>query len=338
MATTADAQNLFTDQVTGEPIDPRLDPQAREVAQAAARSGGLPAEMGAKRAAFDRVFAELSGPPEPVREARDLAVPRPGGGTVPVRVYRPAEGALPVVVFTHGGGFEKGSLASHDAALRALANRAGALVLAVDYRLAPEHRFPAQTDDAFAALRWAASAEGAAAIGADPARVAVAGDSVGGNLAAVSAIRARDAGGPRLALQALFYPVTDATLSSESWRRFALGPWLTRDYEMNALQRHYLPPGHDPRDPLVSPLFVADARGLPPAFVADAEFDGYRDEGQAYAARLREAGVPVDARVYPGQVHDFLLMAGKVDASRRLVGDAGAALRAAFAATGAAAR
>lgn len=144
------------------------------------------------------------------------------------------------------------------------------------YRLTPEHQFPAQTDDAFAVLNWVH--DNADKLSIDGTRLAVAGDSVGGNLAVVNAIRARDAGRVKVSYQALFYPVTDVTLSSNSWKSFAAGPWLTRDYEMHALNKAYLPSGHNPKEPLVSPLY-ANVQGLPPAFVADAQFDGYRDEG-----------------------------------------------------------
>jgi acetyl esterase len=158
----------------------------------------------------------------------------------------------------------------------------------------------------------------------------VGGDSVGGNLAAVTAQRARDEGGPGLAFQLLLYPVTDLALETGSWNSFADGPWLSREYERHALHVQYLAGAESPEHPYVSPLRAADLSGLPPAFVADAEFDGYRDEGQAYAARLADAGVAVDARVYPGMIHDFALMAGRVDASRTLLHDAAAALRAAL--------
>ncbi len=317
---------MFTDLVTGNPIDPQLDPQARAIVEDAVKSGGLPAEIHAKRRAFDALFIELGKPPEPVYQIENLSVPTPNG-VVTIRIYRPQAGKLPVVVYTHGGGFEKGSLNSHDAALRMLANRSGCIFVAVDYRLTPEHKFPAQTDDAFAVLNWVY--DHADQLDTDTTRFAVAGDSVGGNLAAVNAIRARNAERFNVSYQVLFYPVTDVTLSSQSWRSFAEGPWLTRDYEMNALNNNYLPAGHDPRDPLVSPLY-ANVEGLPPAFVADAEFDGYRDEGQAYAQKLKDAGIPTIAKIYPGTIHDFLLMAGKLDAAKTLIEDAASALCTAF--------
>lgn len=317
---------MFRNLVTGNSIDLQLDPQAKVLLEEAAKSGGLPSEINAKRKAFDTLFVELTGNLEPIYKVEDSSVPNPNG-SIPIRIYRPKTGKLPAVIYTHGGGFEKGSLNSHDAPLRMLANRSGCLFVAVDYKLTPEHKFPTQTDDAFAVLNWVHDNADSLEVNAD--RIAVAGDSVGGNLAAVSAIRARDAGRLNVSYQLLFYPVTDVTLSSESWRSFADGPWLTHAYEMNAVNRVYLPDGHDPKDPLVSPLF-AKVEGLPPAFVADAEFDGYRDEGQAYAQKLKDAGISVIAKVYPGQIHDFLLMAGRFDATKTLIEDAASALRTAF--------
>jgi acetyl esterase len=314
---------VFTDRVSGEPIDDRLDPQAREIAVGAARGGGLPAERAAKRAAFDELFIGLSGRSEPVHEVTDEQVPW-FSGTVGVRVYRPSAGVLPAMVYAHGGGFEKGSLASHDALCRRLANDAGVVVVAVDYALAPEAGHPVQSDQVLAVLRWVA--ESAGELRVDPQRLAVGGDSVGGNLAAVTAQRARDEGGPALAFQLLLYPVTDLALATDSWDRFADGPWLSREYERRALVEQYVAGATGIDDPRVSPL-RGDLAGLPPAFVADAEFDGYRDEGQAYAEQLRAAGVTAEGRVYPGVVHDAALMAGALDAGRQLITDAAAALR-----------
>lgn len=316
------AAPLFTDKLTGEAIDARLDPDVYAIASAGARSDRLPREIGAKRAAFDKLAKDLAGAPETVMRVENLKA-----GDVPIRLYRPGEGLVPALLFTHGGSFEKGGLDSHDAALRLLANRCHCVIVAVDYRLAPEHKYPAQIDDAYTALRWAAA--NARALEILPDKFAVAGDGAGGNLAALVALRARDERGPKIIYQALLYPVTDLSLTSESWRRFADGPGLSAAGEANALQGQYLPAGHDPKDPRVSPLY-ADLKGLPPAFVAGAEFDGYRDEGQAYAEKLRTAGVPAEGRVYPGQIHDFLLMPGKVEASRRLIDDVAARLRRAF--------
>jgi acetyl esterase/lipase len=312
--------------VSGQALDAEIDPAAYAIAAAAARSGGQPPSLDVKRAAFDAAFKELGGRPERVLHVRDEVVRSPGGG-IPVRTYRPGEGIMPLLLYMHGGGFEKGSLDSHDAPLRILANACHCVIVSVGYRLAPEHRYPAQLNDAFAVLRWAAA--NTERLEVDPARFAVAGDSVGGNLAALVAIRARDEGGPPLVYQALLYPVTDLSLSSESWKRYADGPWLSAAYEAKVLRGQYLAAGQDPRDPKVSPLH-ADLAGLPRAFVATAEFDGYRDEGQAYAAKLAAAGVAAEHKVYPGQIHDFFLMPGRVPAARQLNEELAARLRRAF--------
>ena len=309
------------DGLEGQAVDARIDPAAYPVAAAAARAGGLPAGLNAKRAAFDAAAKELGGRPERVLHVRNVIVPGPGGD-LSVRTYRPGEGIMPLLLYAHGGGFEKGSLDSHDAPLRLLANGCHCVIVSVGYRLAPEHRYPAQVDDAFAALRWAAA--NAERLEVDPTRFAVAGDGAGGNLAALVAIRARDQGGPPLIYQALLSPVTDLSLPSESWER-----GLSATNEAKALGGQYLAAGQDPRDPDVSPLY-ADLAGLPPAFVANAELDGHRDDGKAYAAKLAAAGVPVEHKVYPGQIHDFFLMPGKVPAARQLNEELAARLRRAF--------
>jgi acetyl esterase len=319
---SAQAAPLFTDRLTGEAIDARIDPAAYEIAATAVRSGELPSDMSAKRVAFDKLARDLAGEPETVMRVENLKA-----GAVPIRLYRPGEGLMPAIIFTHGGSFEKGSLDSHDAPLRLLANRCHCVVLAVDYRLAPEHKHPVQIEDAYTVLRWAAA--NAKALEILPDQFVVAGDGAGGNLAAMVALRARDERGPKIIYQALFYPATDLSLGSETWRRFGGGPWANAADEAKALRERYLPAGLDPKDPRVSPLY-ADLKGLPPAFVAVTEFSGYRDEGQAYAARLRAAGVPAEGKAYAGQLHDFLLMTGRVEASRQLIDDVAARLRRAF--------
>ncbi|MBD2774027.1 alpha/beta hydrolase [Iningainema tapete] len=320
-------QPSFKNLVTGEVINQRLDPQALAVLTKVAQGGPPPTDIPGKRAAFNKIFNLLSGPPEAILKVENLTIAS-SGGKLPIRLYRPKEGKLPVLVYYHGGGFNKGDLNSHDAALRSLANRAGCLIVAVDYRRTPEHQFPAQIDDAFTTLKWVA--ENAARIGANAEKIAVGGDSVGGNLAAVTAMRSRDQKGPKLVFQLLMYPVTDVTLSSQSWQEFANGPWLTRDGEYEGFHKLYLPAGIDPKQPYVSPLFAPNLKGLPPALVVDGEFDPYRDEGQTYAKRLQAAGVPVTATVYPGMIHDFFLMAGATDAGKRLIQQSASALQNAF--------
>jgi acetyl esterase len=236
--------------------------------------------------------------------ARDVTC-RTAAGSVPARLYAPPGAASSaLVVFFHGGGFVFGSLDSHyDVTCRALCAGAGCHVLSVDYRLAPEHPFPAAVLDADLALDWAAAE--AAALGADPRRIVLAGGSAGGNLAAVAALRARDRGGPRACGQLLFYPVTDAPGPTPSYRDFAEGFYLTRA-DMDWFWRQYVPDPARGTDPAAAPLRAPDLAGLPPALVATAGHDPLRDEAEAYAARLRQAGVPVLLQRYPGMIHGFL--------------------------------
>jgi acetyl esterase len=236
---------------------------------------------------------------------------------------------MPGVVFFHGGGWVRGSLQTHDNPCRALANAGQCVVVAVDYRMAPEHRFPAAIDDALAATRWVA--DNAARLGIDASRLAVVGDSAGGNLAAVVALLARDQGGPPLRFQVLIYPVIDPNFDTPSYLANAQGYMLTRE-AMRYYWREYLGPEGDPSDWRASPLRAADLTNLPPALVITTEFDPLRDEGRAYADRLREAGVPVEFHEYPGMVHGFITAAGVVDAANALVKQTGAALRQALAA------
>ena len=276
-----------------------------------------------------RLF-EAATPPGPradVASVEDRAVPGPEGD-VPVRVYRPRdEAGLPVLVYFHGGGFVIGSLETHDQPCRLLANAAGCVVVSVGYRLAPEHRFPAAPEDCYAAARWVA--ENGDALGADPARLAVGGDSAGGNLAAVVSQLARERGGPAIAHQLLIYPVTNHAFDTPSYADNAEGYLLTREM-MQWFWGHYLEREADGATPLASPLRAPDLAGLPPAHVISAEFDPLRDEGEAYAERLREAGVPTVLKRYDGMIHGFLGMTEGVDAARAAVHEMAAELRKAF--------
>jgi acetyl esterase len=249
------------------------------------------------REGFESEAAEAWGEIDDVAEIVDADL-----DGVPARIYRPmSDEMLPAVVYTHGGGWVVGSVESYDAFCRTLAARAPAVVVSVDYRLAPEHRFPAALEDAWNATRWVA--EHAAGLGADPQRLVVAGDSAGGNLAAVVARRARDAGIP-LALQVLVYPVTDANLDSSGYARLGEGLNLSRA-KMAWYWECYLGDA-DPRHPDASPLRADDLAGIAPALVQTAEYDPLGDEGAAYAQRMREAGVPVTSTHYAGQIHGFL--------------------------------
>ncbi|MEV5013569.1 alpha/beta hydrolase [Streptomyces sp. NPDC053780] len=269
-----------------------------------------------------------AGTPEPVREVHDLSFDGPDG-PLPLRVYRPSgEGPLPVLVYFFGGGWTLGSLDTSDALCRHLANSAGCLVVAVGYRLAPEHKFPAAPRDCFAGLRWAA--EHAGRFGGDASRLAVAGDSAGGNLAAAVTLMARDEGGPDLVTQVLVYPNTDYLADTPS-RRENTDPLLFNDKSVHWYWDNYLATPRDGTHPLASPLRAPDHSGLPPALVITAEYDPLRDEGESYAARLRASGVPVESTRYPGLAHGFFTMSGTLDAARRAVGQVAAHLRTAFA-------
>ena len=277
------------------------------------------------RAGHEAETRHLSGPGEPVAEVRDIEVESPCGG-IHVRVYRPeADGPLPVVAYLHGGGWMIGSIESFDTVVRALANASGAIVASVDYRLAPEHPFPAGLEDCLCAVRWLAAH--AAELGGDPRRLAIAGDSAGGNLATVVARRLR--GEVELRLQALIYPVTDAGVNTPSYRDFGEGYGLTAA-SMHRFWNLYLD-GADGMHPDASPLRADDLAGSPPALVLTAACDPLRDEGEAYADALREAGVPVEARRVDGTVHGFWRWLAATSVSRRTVEEVGAAMRAALA-------
>ena len=269
----------------------------------------------------------LAPDPMPVAETRDLAIPGPGG-PIPARLYRgAATGTLPVLVFFHGGGWVVGGIESHDTVCRHLASRASCAVVSVDYRLAPEHKFPAAVEDCLAATAWVAG--NAAALGVDAARLAVGGDSAGGNLAAVVSMLARDRGAPRITHQLLIYPATDAAMRHESIGRFAEDYVLTRA-TMRWFYDQYLRAPEDAADWQASPLAAPDLKGLPPAYVLTAGYDPLCDEGDAYAARLAAAGVAVTHRAFPGQVHGFAMNGKIIRAAETALDEIAAALRAAW--------
>lgn len=260
------------------------------------------------RQARGRLTAAYAGRPVPVDTVQDVEI----DGPVPLKArhYAPPEpgGPHPLLVYYHGGGFTYGDLDTHDGACRILCRHAGAHVLAIDYRLAPEHPFPAAVDDAWAALRWAF--ENAHRLGADPGRVGVGGDSAGGNLAAVSSQIAARAGGPAPALQLLIYPATDMTTRHRSRELFREGFLLT-DPEMDWYTDNYLGTARaHAGDPRASPLVAKHLSGLAPAFVVTAAFDPLRDEGEAYARALQAAGTPTTLRRFPGFIHGFINAAG----------------------------
>jgi acetyl esterase len=275
-------------------------------------------------------FSALAGRAEMV-SVTDRTFPGPAGD-VPVRVYVPTAepGPRPVLVYFHGGGWVIGDIESHDATVRVLAAASGVTAVAVDYRLAPESPFPAAVDDCLAAVRWVAEPSTAADLAIDPGRMAVGGDSAGGNLAAVVAQQLRDTG-PALRFQLLVYPVTDMHLSYRSIDENADGYFLTKA-DMMWFRGHYC--GTDNwKDPRLSPLLAADeaVRGVAPALVITAEYDPLRDEGEAYAAKLQAAGVDAKASRYDSVIHGFFSMGDLVPEGKAAIDEAAAALRAALA-------
>jgi acetyl esterase len=312
-----------------------LDPQAQAVLDLIRQSGvpsyeTLPPAMARQfyRAGRDRLTPDAPA----LAETRDLAATG-RNGAIPLRLYRPlgaAVGAmLPALVYYHGGGWVIGDLDTHDVVCRQLANRAGCVVVAVDYRLAPEHAFPAAVEDAFDALCWVR--DQAASLGIDPRQLAVGGDSAGGNLATVAALLARDGGSIRLRYQLLIYPATDFIGHYESQERLAEGYLLTRANQA-WFQNQYLPNGTDRADWRASPRHAPSHAGLPPAYVLTAGYDPLSDEGEAYAQTLEAAGVAVTRRHFAGQIHGFITMGRVIDAAGIALDEAGDALRAAFAA------
>lgn len=281
------------------PVDPRLKP----VLAVAARARDDELTMPARRLASTiqaRQLGRLVMRPGPRVPSREVMVPVEGG-SIRVRLYEPAGVArpAPLHVFLHGGGWCVGDLDQRDPRCRTIADGAGCVVASVDYRMAPENAFPVPRDDCYAALRWLVDHAGE--LGVDPTRVSVGGESAGANLAALLCLLARDRHGPVLCFQWLDVPATDLTMTQPSVERLGTGYGLTK-VDMDRYVAEYLA-GHDPEDPGASPLFADDLAGLPPALIATMEYDPLRDDGLAYAARLREAGVEVLHRDLPGMVH-----------------------------------
>ena len=304
-----------------------LDPQLQSMRENAVAAGVRPLytlSVDEARAADLAAIRAAAGTGEPVRHVTDRHLPGPAGD-LPIRVYRPVDTAepLPTLVYFFGGGWALGSIDTSDEICRALANAVPCQVVTVGYRLAPEHKFPAAVDDCRAAVAWIAA--NAAELGVDPDRLAVAGDSAGGNLAAAVTL----ARGPALAAQVLVYPNTDYRGDTESMREND-DPAAFNRRSVAWYWGHYLADPDDGRDPAASPLLAEDLSGLPPALVITAEHDPLRDEGERYAERLREAGVPVVATRYAGMAHGFFAMSGVVDAAGEARAEVAAFLRARF--------
>ena len=304
-----------------------LHPEARAVIEAGPDLEPVevtPDELRAVFAAHHRPSPNLA----PVGDVSERLIPGPGGD-LRIRVYRPeGDGPFPAFVWFHGGGWVIGSLDENEATCRVLCRDARAVVVSVEYRLAPEHRYPAAAQDAYAAVTWVYAH--AAELAADPTRIAVGGESAGGNLAAVVALMARDLGGPAIALQLLAAPITAPPSDRPSYVDYAEGHFLSRA-SMEWFFQLYPRTPEDLTDPYLVPLAADDLRGLPPALVLTAEYDPLRDEGEEYAHRLLDAGVPVELVRYQGQIHGFFALlvdqlSIAADAHRR----AATALRRAF--------
>jgi acetyl esterase len=275
-----------------------------------------------------RAMMEMIGPKDvPVGKVENIMMPGPGG-EIPLRIYTPvAAGAepLPVLVYFHGGGFVIGDLETHDGICRQFANEGGYRVIAVDYCLAPEHKYPAAFEDAFAAVTWIEA--NASQLGIDANRIAVGGDSAGGALAAEVSQMAKAKGVPKIAFQLLMFPVTQIGNETSSLREFAIGYFLDKP-TLDWFFGHYIPPGTDITDPRVSPLHASEVKGLPPAYVMLGGFDPLHDEGLAYAQRLRDAGVRVDVADYADLVHCFIYMQAVLPQAHGAVTAAAKAVRA----------
>ena len=313
------------------PLDPEAEVVMRALIAAYPDIGGTATDVGEIRAAVAALPRPTARPAE-VGTVEDRRIPLRGARTGVVRIYRPggthgAGDRPPVIAFLHGGGWVLGDLESHDAACRSLCSTARAIVVALDYERAPENPFPGLAEDAYAAVRWVA--ERAAELGGDPRRVAVAGDSAGGNLAAAAALMARDRGGPELRLQLLIYPVCDADFTTRSYAENGDGYFLT-ERRMRWYWDRYVPDPAQRSNPYAAPLRAADLAHLPPAYIVSAEFDPLRDEAEAYAGRLLGDGNVVTLRRFDGMFHGFMsfphVLGPSARASEEVYGAVGAAL------------
>lgn len=307
-----------------------LDPQAQRVVDAMAALNLKPVESSTPDEAREsiRIRTSALGPFEDVAAVADHRLPV-AGGEITVRAYSPGgPGPHPVLVYYHGGGWVIGDLYTHDGLCRSLTNAARCAVVSVDYRLAPESKYPVPAEDSYAALLWIVA--NATRLGLEPRRVAVGGDSAGGNLATVVALMARERGGPALVHQVLIYPVTDHNLNTPSYVENGTGYVLTRE-GMRWFWNHYLARESQGREPFASPLRAPSLAGLPSALVITAECDPLRDEGEAYAARLRDAGVPVTVTRYAGMFHGFVRMTSILDKARTALDEIAGSLQKAFA-------
>ena len=307
-----------------------LDPQAQALLDRAAQSG-IPTydtmEPDVARMYYEKACGIGAGDELELFAVEDMTIPGPASA-LPARLYRPSDTPdLPILVFFHGGGFTIGSPTSHDAVCRHLCKLTGCLVVSVDYRLGPEHKFPAAAEDAYGATKWLA--ENAGSIGGDPSRIAVGGDSAGGNLSAVTCLTARDKGAPNICYQLLIYPGTDMTESFPSHQSCGKGYFLTNEL-IHWFHDHYMPEGADLMDWRASPLHAADHSNLPPAHIITAGFDPLQDEGIAFGKKLEAGGVPVTYRHYDGLMHGFITQLAFFPQSEEALAEGAGKLRQAF--------
>src|SRR5260221_9657534 len=304
-----------------------LDPQAQALLEQMKQMGlGYTPDLTVERARETLKAMQTVRPQgEPVARVEDRMIRGPAG-EVPIRIYTPDGNSLfPVLVFFHTGGWQVGHLDTQDPLCRRITNRAGCIVVSVDYRLAPEHPFPAAVEDSYAAIVWVATH--AAEFQGDSSRIAVGGDSSGGNLATVVALLARDQSGPKLVFQLMMFPATDFRLNTPSMEEHGEGYNVTK-LMMIWIMNNYLPTEEDRTHPLASPMLAPDLSGLPPALIITAEYDPLRDDGELYGKRLQEAGVPAKISRYDGMLHDFPDMLE--EAGNRALDEIASALRVAF--------
>ena len=306
-----------------------LDPQAQKILEEAAALG-LPAYQDLSPTEARKQMLELAPPVDPllsVKKVEDRSIPGPESD-IPIRLYYPkGNPPFPAVVYFHGGGWVIGDLDTHHSFCHALANTSSCLIVSVDYRLAPEHRYPAAVEDAYAATKWVA--ENAAVMQADPDRLAVCGDSAGGHLAAVVAMMARDRKGPPIELQILIYPITDFNFDTPSYLENREGYVLTRDL-MQWFWNHFIADEADANDPYVCPLQASKLSDLPGALIITAEYDPLRDEGEAYGEKMRAAGVNVKLTRYSGMMHAFIRMTAHLDKAKEALDEVSGTIREAF--------
>lgn len=306
-----------------------LDPQAKAFLDMNEAAGAPPTSSMTPEENRERTadLGKLAGIPKEIAKIENRMIPV-DGGEIGVRLYTPnGLGPFPVFVYFHGGGWVIGNLETVDTLCQNIAHESECLVISVDYRLAPEHKFPVPVEDCYAAVEWAA--QHASSLNGDGTKLAIGGDSAGGNLAAVVAQQAKQRGGPPISFQALIYPATQLGGETESYRENGEGYFLTAD-SMQWFFRQYLNDEEERKSLLASPLLNEDLAGLPPALVITAEFDPLRDEGAMYADKLRQAGVPVEYTCYEGMIHGFFWMAGMMDKGAQAVSQVSSSLRSVF--------